>query len=221
MIVIVGMFGLLLLSPRGKQIKEQYLDRYVTIVGNFFKGKLVRTGVSPSEKFQMTIKTDLSSLSEQSFEIQGSEVQAELKPDSASIGNLNIGDVNSVEFKTIMDGVVALSPEGRITLSGYSDSIELNGVMYTSKGEEKRVDFSLSGIPLTFTLGNVRKNLVFPQISGSLEFDDKPLSLDDDKLDVINFEGSLEFDGETLSIVGEVDNVIINDKISLSSVVES
>lgn len=215
--IIVGITGLLMFTERGRDFKERYLDKYIQRVGSFLRG--ITGGVIMPEvnrTLQFTVETDPSSLRGIDFQLDGLPFEGELTYEAVSVGgqNINLKDEEEIDFTTdAMSGSVSVDDDGVMRISGQASSIELNGMVFTSKSEEEKVEFYLAGSPVAFSLEGIEKDgLLFSEVSGSLKLKGwQPLELEDDELDIRFFKGNVEQEKDQLIISGKAEKARLND----------
>lgn len=226
LLVIVILLGLLMFSPQGKTFKEKYIDKYLSNLGNFLKSAKYRAKAQkavPNKTFEVMINGKVGLLNGQEFNVDYGNVHGKFKLESASIGDLKIEDMNEIEF-TVSDmfGGISIEKNGNIRITGSSSSVELDIGIMKSKVAEDVIDFSFYGKPISFEFTDINKEkMTLNGVTGTLTVKNVPsLSLNEDKLDVINFYGKIESSGDSLKISGDVENIVINEEASLSTVVD-
>jgi hypothetical protein len=217
--IIVAVAALLFFSDQGKDLKQKYLDKYITIVGNFFKGvtgKLKGPRTYPNNTFEATITATSDIFKGQKFDVENIGFNGKLEYNTITIGgqNINVKDNNEVEFKTdSMTGTIMIDTDNVMRISGQSTSVELNGIVFSPKTGEKTVEFSLVGKPVEYTMTNFYKEkITLSGVSGLLTLKDwSPLTLKGDILEITNFLGTVEQSDSSLTITGKVEKVRLNN----------
>jgi len=216
--IIVAITGLLLFSDKGKDLKQKYLDKYITTVGNFFKGitsKLKGPKTYPNNTFEATITTTSDVFKGQKLDVENIGFTGKLEYDVVTVGgqNINVKDKKEIEFTTdSMTGTLMIDTDNVMRISGQSTSVELNGIVFSPKTGEKTIEFSLVGTPVEYTMTNFYKeSMTLSGVSGLLKLKDwSPLSLKGDSLDIKNFLGTVEQSDDSLTITGKVEKVSLN-----------
>ncbi|MCX6822054.1 MAG: hypothetical protein NTW30_04730 [Candidatus Aenigmarchaeota archaeon] len=217
--IIVAVAALLFFSNQGKDLKQKYLDKYITIAGNFFKGvtgKLKGPRTYPNNTFEATITSTSDIFKGQNFDIENIGFNGKLEYNTITIGgqNINVKDNNEVEFNTdSMTGTIMIDTDNVMRISGQSTSVELNGIVFSPKTGEKTVEFSLVGKPVEYTMTNFYKEkITLSGVSGLLTLKDwSPLTLKGDSLEITNFLGTVEQTDSSLTITGKVEKVRLNN----------
>jgi hypothetical protein len=216
--IVVAISSLLFFSDKGKDFKQKYLDKYITIAGNFLKGitgKLKGPTTYPNNTFEATITTTSDVLKGQQFDVESTGFTGKLEYNAITVGgqNINVKDNDKIEFKTdSMTGTIIIDANNVMSISGQSGSVELNGIVILPKTGQKTVEFSLVGTPVEYTMTNFYKDMMtISGVSGLLKLKDwSPLSLKGDTLVIKNFLGTVEQSDDSLTITGKVEKVSLN-----------
>jgi hypothetical protein len=117
-----------------------------------------------------------------------------------------------------MSGTVQMLGDDKMKIIGESLSVEVNGVVFSPQSNKDKIEFSLTGIPESFSLNNIEKDsMTLYGISGTLKFKDwSPLALENDNLNIQKFKGSIILDADTLIITGKIQKASLNG-VDLSS----
>ena len=99
-----------------------------------------------------------------------------------------------------------------MTVSGSSLSVELNDIIFVPRAGEEKIEFQLSGIPVSYSLNDVENyEMSFTGISGSLRLSDwSPLKLDEDDLNIVYFKGEISQEDDSVRISGMAEKVRLN-----------
>ncbi len=214
--IIVAITGLLFFSDKGKGLKEKYLDKYITIAGNFFKGitsKFKGPKTYPNNTFEATITATSDIFNGQTIETENTGFTGKLEYDTVIVSGMNLKFSKEIEFKTdSMTGTIIIDTDNTMRISGQSSDIELNGIVFSPKTGEKTVDFSLVGKPIEYTMTNLYKDsMTLSGVSGLLKLKEwSPLTLKGDTLEIRNFLGTVEQTDDSLTISGKVEKVRLN-----------
>ena len=160
LLVIIAIGGLLVFSKTGRSFREKYLDKYIKQVGSYIevlKGYFVKKP-SVNRTLQMTLETDISSLRGQEFKLDGNSFSVSLDYDSILIGGqtINIREGREIDFNSnSMVGSILIDTNGKMKINGYASSLELNGVIFSTKSGEKNVDFSITGTLRSFSVNDI------------------------------------------------------------------
>jgi len=222
--IIIAITGLLIFSEKGKSIRETYLDKYLKPISNpisgYFKGitgKFIKSK-SVNRTLDMQITLDSVNLQGQEFTLNGNSFEGVLNLGSVSVSDQDINLKESPQANFVINGIqgtILFYPSGEVKISGTANSIELNGILFTSKidnNKQKPAQFLISGIPMTFSIDGIDKDtMTLPEVKGTLRLADwSPLALNNDNLNIVNFLGSIQKDQESTVIVGKVGEVILN-----------
>jgi len=215
--IIIGITGLLLFSEKGRDFKEKYLGKYTKIVGGYLTGltgKFKATS-SVNRTLPISIEASYSSLKGQEFSLSGDPLKVELKYDTVSIGgqNVKLKDKDTLGFETgSMIGTVVFDEEGKVTISGNADSVELNGMVFSPPTGGTKISFNLIGIPSNLILSNSEKDkMVLSGVTGLLKLSNwSPLALQGDNLDISYFKGTVKQEGDSVNIAGTVEKISLN-----------
>lgn len=219
--VIIAIVGLLIFSDKGKSFRQRYLDRYLQpmygpitglfkgITGKFRKPKQV------NRTLDIMITTDMIALQNQEFYLEGNFFDGILKPNEVSIGDqiINFRDDSEFAFKINgLNGIFLIDGNGDVQISGQADSIEINEMEFISKPEQKNIEFSIIGRPVTFSLEGIDKDkIILSGTTGALRLEDwSPLALNNDNLEITNFLGSINQEDEMIVLTGRVEEAILN-----------
>ncbi len=222
--IIIAITGLLIFSEKGKDIRERYLDKYLKPVSNplsgYFKGITGRFIKSKpvNRTLDVQIEVDSLNLQGQEFDLEGDSFEGTLSFGIVSIGDQNIDLKESSEAKFIINdikGMFLFDVNGEIKISGEANSIELNGILFTSKIENNRqkpIKFLISGVPSTFSIDGIEKDrIVLSGIKGTLRLGNwSPLALNNDDLEITNFLGSINKNEESTLIFGKIGEALLN-----------
>ncbi len=218
--IIIAIIGLLIFSKQGRSFRENYLDRYIGPVTGFFKditGRFVKQ--QPINRtLDVTVETDFNVLSGQSFDVQNLNLEAELSYDSVLVSNLMLKNSKTIDFKTVgMLGTIQILGGNKMKIIGESLSVEINDMTFSPQSNKEKVDFSLVGTPISFSLNNIEKDqIIFSGASGTLKVKDLgPLPLEGDKLILQKFRGTVSLDDDILTITGKVERASLG-KIDFS-----
>jgi hypothetical protein len=221
--IIVVVAALLIFSDRGKDLKQKYLDKYITTVGNFFKGvtegitgKLKGSRTYPNNTFEATMTTTSDVFNGQKFDIDNTGFTGKLEYETIMIGGqgINVKDDNKIEFKIYsMSGTIMIDTNNVIRISGQSASVELNGIVFSPKTGEKTIEFSLVGKPVEYVISNIYKEkLTISGVSGLLKLKElSPLTLKGDTLEIKNFLGTIEQSNDSITMTGKVEKIRLNN----------
>jgi hypothetical protein len=221
--IIIAITGLLIFSERGKNIREslgKYLKPISTPISGYFKGitgKFIKSK-AVNRTLDLQISLDSINLRGQEFTLNGNSFEGTIKLGVVSIGEQNINLKESSEANFVINGIkgtILFDTTGEIKISGEANSIELNGMLFTSKIENNKqtpVVFLISGIPVTFSIDGIEKDrMILSEVKGVLRLADwSPLDLNNDNLDISNFLGSIQKDEESVVISGKSGEVILN-----------
>jgi len=214
LIIFLAVTGALLFSEKGREFKEKYLDKYLGNVGSYLR--TLRSRVEQkvvNRTLQISVSTNLPSLVNQEFSIDEKKFKAKLKFESATIAGypLTIED-KEVEFD--IDGMSgSILFDGKdLKIYGSAESLKINEMKLSPKSSEERIEFFISGEPVTFSLRDVKKDeLKLSKASGILKVNDlSPLALEEDRLSIKNFKGSLELEENEIIIKGYAESVTLN-----------
>ena len=215
--IIIAITGLLIFSKQGRSFREKYLDPLMGPVTGFFKGITGRFVKQPSANrtLDISLETELNTISSQSFDVQNLNLDVELSYDSVTIADqtVNIKDDKNIDFKTFsMLGTVQMLGDNKMKIIGESLSIEVNGIIFSPQSNKEKIEFSLTGTPTKFSLNNIeRDTMTFSGISGTLKFKDwSPLALENDKLSIQKFKGTISLSEDTLVITGKIEKASLN-----------
>jgi hypothetical protein len=215
--IIIAIAGLLIFSQQGKSFREKYLDKYIGSATGLFKGitgKFIKQ--QPANRtLDITLETDLNSISGQNFDVQNLDLDATLLYDSVTIAGqtVNLKDDKTIEFKTSgMSGTIQALGDNKMKIIGESLSVEINGLVFSPQSTKDKIQFSLIGEPKSFSLNNVEKDtMTFSGISGTLKFKDwSPLALENDNFNVQKFMGTITLSGNKVIIMGKVEKASLN-----------
>lgn len=213
--IIIGIAGLLIFSKSGKNFREKYLDKYTKSIGSYvdvIRSKFIKTPPI-NRTLELSIKTNSSSLRNEEFKVKSFE--GTLTYNSILIGGQSISmrEGKEVDFScNNMEGSVFIDNAGKIRISGYANSVELNGMVFSPKSGEKNIEFNLIGTPISFSLKNVEKDkLTLSRASGYLTLKGlSPLMLENDNLNILHFKGSIEQTDNSLTISGKAEKANLN-----------
>jgi len=217
--IVVAVAALLFFSDKGKDLKQKYLDKYITMVGSFFKGitgKFKGPQAYPNNTFEITITTTSDVLTGQRFDVENLGFTGKLEYQTVVVGgeNIKVKENDNIEFKTdSISGTIMIDTNNVMTISGQSISVDLNGLIFSPKTGEKTIDFSIIGKPVEYTMTNLYKEkFTISNVAGLLKLKElSPLTLKGDNLDIKNFLGSIEQTGDSLTISGKVEKVRLNN----------
>ncbi len=216
LVIVVGITGFLLFSKKGVEFKEKYLGKYLTTIGSYLRGitgKFTPTSVNRTLEFKIT--TSQESFKDVYFDFKEKPFEGTLKYDSVSIGgqSISIKDNDEIDFRVeSMSGDVSINENGKMTVSGSSLSVELNDIIFVPRAGEEKVEFQLSGMPVSYSLSDVENyEMSFTGISGSLRLSDwSPLKLDEDDLNIVYFKGEISQEDDSVRISGMAEKVRLN-----------
>jgi len=214
--IIFAIVGLLMFSPKAKDFKEKYLNDYISKTGDFIKNipeKITFKKVAQEDKFDILITTEQSSIDGSFFNINEDNIEVEIIYESISLDDQQISTRNTdkVIFRADqMKGTVSFE-QGKLELSGSSDLIEVNNIVLSS--DDGPIKFDVIGIPVSYNINGITKNsMKFSDIIGLIKIGTwKPLSLQEDKLEIEYFDGSLNLDEDVLSIDGRAYKAKLNN----------
>jgi len=214
--IIFTIAGLLMFSPRGKQFKEKYLTDYISKTADLVKNvpeEITFKKVDPEDKFNILITTEQSTIDGYSFNINENNVEAEMIYESILLDGQQITTKNTdkVIFKADnMKGTVSFE-NGKIRISGASDSIEVNNIAFVS--DNGPINFDVVGTPVSYNINGITKNsMKFSNIVGLITLGTwSPLSLQNDELEIQYFDGSLSLNEDVLSINGRAYKAKLNN----------
>ena len=203
-------------SPRGKQFKEKYLTDYISKTADLVKNvpeEITFKKVDPEDKFNILITTEQSTIDGYSFNINENNVEAEMIYESILLDGQQITTKNTdkVIFKADnMKGTVSFE-NGKIRISGASDSIEVNNIAFVS--DNGPINFDVVGTPVSYNINGITKNsMKFSNIVGLITLGTwSPLSLQNDELEIQYFDGSLSLNEDVLSINGRAYKAKLNN----------
>ena len=111
-----------------------------------------------------------------------------------------------------MTSTIAIDMNNVMSISGQSNSVELNGIVFSPKTGEKTVEFSLIGKPEKYSITNLYKDkITLSGAAGLLKLKEwSPLTLKGDILEITNFLGTIEKDNDSLIMTGKVEKVRLN-----------
>jgi len=208
--IIIAIAGLLIFSEQGSNFREKYLDPYLGPVTGFFKGitgKLIKQQ-PVNRTLDITLETSFNALSGQIFDVQDFNLDVELYYDSAIISDLILKDSKAINFKTVgMSGTIQMLGDNKMKIIGEALSVEIEGMAFAPKPNKEKIDFSLVGIPVSFSLDNIeRDQIIISGAQGTLRVKDLgPLPLEGDRLDLQKFKGQISLGDNTLLLVGQVE----------------
>ena len=215
--IIIAIIGLLIFSQQGRSFREKYLDKYIGPVTGFFSGITGRfiKQQPVNRTLDITLETDLNVLSGQNFDLQNFNLDVELLYDSVVVAdqNINVKDSKTIDFTTTgMSGTVQMLGNDKMKIIGESLSIEANGIVFSPQSDKDKIEFSLTGTPVSFSLNNIEKDtMTLSGIFGTLKFKDwSPLALENDNLNIQKFKGTILLDGDTLMITGKIEKASLN-----------
>jgi hypothetical protein len=215
--IVIGITGLLLFSEKGRELNKNYLARYTKAIGDFLRSITGRfkIPVDVNRTLQVTITTSPGNLKGIEFNLVENSLTCELVYETASVGDQNIGvkDKSEMDFETeSMTGTVFFDETGNVRISGKSASVDLNGIFFTPKTGEDKIEFLLVGTPSSFSLSDVGNDrMTLSGISGLLRLSNwSPLALDNDNLDISYFKGNIEQNGDSVTISGNVEKISLN-----------
>jgi len=216
LVILVGITGFLLFSKKGVEFKEKYLGKYLTTIGSYLRGitgKFTPTSVNRTLEFKIT--TSQEYFKEVDFILEEKSFGGILKYDSVSVGgkNIRVKDSDKVNFQVVsMNGEMSIDENGKMLVSGSSGSVELNDIIFVPEAGEEKVEFQLSGIPVSYSLSDVEDyEMTLTKISGSLNLADwQPLKLENDDLDIVYFKGEISQEDDSVRISGMAEKVRLN-----------
>ncbi len=211
--IIFAIFGLLLFSPKGQKITGNFTKP----VGSFFKGitgKVTKSGGGVgSNKLDIIIEgVDTSSLGDTEITIEGNQIQGKLDYELISLLESKIDfDDRIINLKTgSLIGTVSFFRNGNMKIEGKTNSLKLNDMEISNPN----IDFLIVGDPITYEIENIEKDkLLFSYLAGSLkcsQLTGGSLMLNNDQLELINFEGSIKQSNQSVIISGQVDRMVLN-----------
>jgi hypothetical protein len=211
--IIFAIIGLLIFTPRGQKI----VGNKTMPVGSFLKsftGKLTKVPTNTGSKRLDIFITNVnpSSLGDTEISIKGEKIQAKLDYEIITLLESNINfDQREVEVETgRLIGKVNFFRNGNMRVSGNTDNLKLND-MTINKPD---IDFLTVGRPIDYDLGNIEKDeLMFSYLSGLLKCSQLTggnLLLNNDQLELVNFNGYIRQVNNSVTIGGSVDKMILN-----------
>lgn len=217
LVIVIGITGFLLFSERGVEFKEKYLGEHLKTIGSYLRritGKFTPTA-SVNRTLEFKITTSQDNFKNVHFDLEEKPFEGILKYDSVSVGvqSINVKESDEVDFRVeTMDGDISIDENGKMTVSGSSDSIELNEIIFSPGVGEEKVEFHLTGIPVSYVLSDVENyETIFTGISGSLRLANwQPLKLDNDDLNIAYFKGEISQEDDSVIIHGMAEKVRLN-----------
>ena len=214
LIIFLTVTGALLFSEKGREFKEKYLDKHLSNLGSYLR--TLRSKVEQrvvNRTLQISVSTNLPSLTNQEFFIDDKDLKTKLKFESAMIAGYPLTVENKeIEFEIYgMSGSI-LFDDGRFKAYGSAKSVKINDMKLSPKSGEERIEFFVSGKPITFSLQDVEKDeLKLSRASGILKVNGlSPLALEEDDLSIKNFKGSVELEKDEIIIKGSAESVTLN-----------
>ncbi len=215
--IIVGITGLLLFSEKGREFNQKYLSKYTKVIGDYLRSITGRfkKPENLNRTLQITITTSPDVLRTIEFDLSEKAFAAEIVYETVYVGdqNIKVKGKDEIDFETeSMTGTVSFDESGKISISGKASSVELNGMLFTPKTGEEKVEFILVGTPTSFSLNDVENDrMILSGASGLLRLSDwSPLSLENDELDISYFKGDIIREEDSLTISGNVEKISLN-----------
>lgn len=218
--IVIAITGLLIFSERGKSFRAKYLDKHLKTVGSYFKGvtTIFKKQQAINRTLDMTITGSSNILYGKNFDIEGNYFGGELKYETVSVSgqNINVKGSDKINFNVNgMTGSISIDATGKMEISGQARAVEFDSIVINSKSEKEMIDFSLVGIPTSFSLSNFEiDRLVFSDTSGLLRLSDwPPMDLKNDNLDITQFRGDIEQEDNSITISGKIEKISLNNKL--------
>jgi len=213
--IILSITGLLMFSDKGKDIR----DISVSTVGNLFKsitGRFQQVTLS-GKSLNIVLTIDRVGLRSQEFSVQETDFDSTLIFEKVSINDQNIGlggDTRRIDFFAKSMAANVLINEGLgMEVSGQTNFIELNDIIFTPQEGKKKMNFLVSGIPINFYLSSVERNeMLLNDASGELKIEgiDSSLMLAGDRIKLVGFVGTITQGEETAMLKGDVNRIVLN-----------
>ncbi|MBU5689590.1 MAG: hypothetical protein QXM68_01320 [Candidatus Aenigmatarchaeota archaeon] len=212
-VIILG--ALFLASPRGRDFLEKSkLNDKVKTLGNFFKnltGKVTSVKKDDSSKIELTLSgVDPTYLNGIEFDIKDSEISIQGNVISGNMDAATLSFKDKVNFYT-------QNANGKITYT--SDSLVISGktsdFWIDNFGINKTdISFSLTSKPMQYKITNAESDyLEFKQVSGSLSWLGLkiPAVLQNDRLEIYNFDGEINYKNGLVYIKGYASYMKLNN----------
>jgi len=217
--IVIGITGLLLFSDKGREFNQKYLSKYTKVIGDYLSnitGRFKKTEVV-NRTLQITMTTSPNALKTIEFDLSEKAFDAGVIYEIVYVGDQNImvkGN-DEIDFSTdSMTGTVSFDDSGKMSISGNTPSVELNGILFASRTGEEKIEFDLIGTPMRFSLNDVANDrMIITGVSGLLRISDwsSPLTIKEtDNLAISYFKGDITQDGDTLTISGNVEKISLN-----------
>jgi len=211
--VIFAIVGLLLFTPKGKEMTGNYTKP----MGSFVKtitGKVTNVK-KPAESKKLDIfltGINPSSLDNIEISINGNKFEGKLNYEAMSLLNSGL-KFDDREINVRIDGLlgdITFFRNGNMKIDGKTGFMKLNGMEINNPD----IDVLIVGDPIDYKIDVVEKDEVdLSSVSGSLrcsQLTGGNLMLSNDQLELFNFEGEIKQVNYSLSITGQVDKMRLN-----------